>query len=92
MGGREDGVCCEQEWRMAMEEGLVGLIRCSFEQVGRILCPSVMVDCNWRSDGRSGAARSRRWRQKEDAAARRLEKRWLWLWSKSGAEDGHQVD
>ena len=86
-GVRREGVCCGQEWMMAMKDE-AGCV--DFREVGRILCLSVMVHCNQHSDGRSGAAGARRRWRKEDAAAGRVERRWLWR--NSGAEDGIMVD
>ena len=86
-GVRREGVCCGQEWMMAMKDE-AGCV--DFREVGRILCLSVMVHCNQHSDGRAGAAGARRRWRKEDAAAGRAERRWLWR--NSGAEDGIMVD
>ena len=64
-----------QEGR-ALEEGLVERFCCSGE-AALSLVPSVMVHCNKLSDGRASAARKGGIWCEEDAATRRVKKRWF---------------
>ena len=75
-GARGSGSACEiarkgGHWRRGW------LIDSVLFRVGRILCPSVMVNCNKHSDGSSSAARKGGIWCKEDAATRRAKKRWF---------------